>query len=323
MMIPVPLFTPRLSSLWLGLVTPLYARVGRKLIESLRNPTVVTTARARTAFAIRTRTHFREAIARALSREDADLADARWSDALSSAALARPWGGTRFGSRIVDSRACVVSASPQRAFEPIRDLAAVRGGTTATCSGRSGVPSTCRSAAPGCAAAGGTRAAAFRRGVDFWRVEAFEPVRLLRLSAEMQLPGRAWLQFEVSPVAADGIDIRQTAIFDPAGLAGLPYWYGLYPDPLAHLRRHAAHGVRRGPRRSRRAPKARASCDGHGSVAHDDRRRPLAHAGLGRPRALCRPLVRDRTPPQPLPGPMRGRRGRDVPRRFRTAASPS
>jgi hypothetical protein len=64
--------------------------------------------------------------------------------------------------------------------------------------------------------------------VDFWRVEAYEPDRLLRLRAEMRLPGRAWLQFEV-----DGDEqssrIRQTAIFDPVGLAGLLYWYALLP----------------------------------------------------------------------------------------------
>ena len=120
-LIPVPLLTPRLSSLWLGLVTPLYARVGRKLIESLRNPTVVTSDRARTAFAVRPRP-LREAIARALSREDAELAATRWSDALSSAALPPPWGGTRFGTRLVDSRACVVEAAPPRAFAPVRRL---------------------------------------------------------------------------------------------------------------------------------------------------------------------------------------------------------
>jgi hypothetical protein len=60
-------------------------------------------------------------------------------------------------------------------------------------------------------------------------VEAFEPDRLLRLRAEMRLPGRAWLQFEVTPVEGDRSEIRQTAIFDPAGLAGLAYWYALYP----------------------------------------------------------------------------------------------
>ena len=64
--------------------------------------------------------------------------------------------------------------------------------------------------------------------LDFWRVEAIEPPRMLRLNAEMRLPGRAWLQFEVEPDGSSSI-VRQTAIFDPHGLPGLLYWYGLTP----------------------------------------------------------------------------------------------
>ena len=64
--------------------------------------------------------------------------------------------------------------------------------------------------------------------VDFWRVEAYEPDRRLRLMAEMKLPGRAWLEFEVEP-DADGSTIRQTAVFDPAGLVGRLYWYAVSP----------------------------------------------------------------------------------------------
>ena len=64
--------------------------------------------------------------------------------------------------------------------------------------------------------------------LDFWRVEAFEPDRLLRLRAEMKLPGRAWLQFEVDGTDS-GSTIRQTAIFHPTGLLGIAYWYGLFP----------------------------------------------------------------------------------------------
>lgn len=64
--------------------------------------------------------------------------------------------------------------------------------------------------------------------VDFWRVEAYEPDRRLRLAAEMKLPGRAWLEFEVQP-DAEGVAIRQTAVFDPIGLLGLLYWYAVYP----------------------------------------------------------------------------------------------
>jgi hypothetical protein len=64
--------------------------------------------------------------------------------------------------------------------------------------------------------------------LDFWRVEAFEPERRLRLAAEMRLPGRAWLEFEVSEDEGKS-KIRQTAIFDPLGLRGLAYWYALCP----------------------------------------------------------------------------------------------
>jgi hypothetical protein len=64
--------------------------------------------------------------------------------------------------------------------------------------------------------------------VDCWRVEAYEPERRLRLVAEMKLPGRAWLEFQVEG-KDDGSVIHQTAVFDPIGLAGLVYWYGIYP----------------------------------------------------------------------------------------------
>ncbi len=66
--------------------------------------------------------------------------------------------------------------------------------------------------------------------VDWWRVEAIEPGALLILRAEMRLPGRAWLRFDVYPAEdGNGSVIRQTAIFDPDGIPGLLYWYALYP----------------------------------------------------------------------------------------------
>jgi len=65
--------------------------------------------------------------------------------------------------------------------------------------------------------------------VDFWRVEAVEPDRLLRLRAEMKVPGRAWLEFRVEPVDAVTSRLFQTAFFAPRGLTGLLYWYLLYP----------------------------------------------------------------------------------------------
>lgn len=99
LMISVPLLTPRLSSLWLGLVTPVYARIGRQLIYSIRHPTVVHDHTALQTFAIRPM-GIENAIARALVNEDRAFAQTRWSDALSSGGAPSRWGGVRFGTRI-------------------------------------------------------------------------------------------------------------------------------------------------------------------------------------------------------------------------------
>jgi uncharacterized protein YbjT (DUF2867 family) len=228
LLIPVPLLTPRLSSLWLGLVTPLYARVGRKLVDSLRNPTVVRDPSAVARFPVRPR-GVREAIARALVNEDQEFAETRWSDAVSSSGLRERFGGELRGTRFVDTRAVRIPVPPQRAFDPIQRIGGARGWYYGNflwrLRGRLDL------------LVGGI---GLRRGrrhsdrvlagdpIDFWRVEAVEPDRLLRLRAEMKVPGRAWLQFEVAP-APGGSEVRQTAIFDASGLAGLLYWYALYP----------------------------------------------------------------------------------------------
>lgn len=226
--VSVPLLTPRLSSLWLGLVTPIYARVGRKLIDSLRYPTIVRDDSALRSFDIRPR-GIREAIARALANEEQEFALTRWSDALSSAGKTPGWGGARFGTRIVDSRTASVAVARSRAFAPIRRIGGATGwyfgdrlwrlrGLLDLMAGGPGLRRGRRS--PEAVAPGDT--------IDFWRVEAFEPERLLKLAAEMRLPGRAWLEFEVTD-KGPGTTIRQTAIFDPVGLSGLLYWYLLYP----------------------------------------------------------------------------------------------
>src|SRR5664279_4175600 len=111
-MISVPVLTPRLSSLWLGLVTPVYARVGRELVEGLRNETVVHDPSALTLFPIRPR-GLSEAIRRALVNEDREFAATRWSDALSSGPPARSFGGASVGSRLIDSRVARVPVPPE------------------------------------------------------------------------------------------------------------------------------------------------------------------------------------------------------------------
>ncbi len=227
-MIPVPVLTPRLSSLWLGLVTPVYARVGRKLVDSMRNPTLVSDPAALKAFRIKPK-GLTEAIERALRHEDQEFAVTHWSDALSSSGKTKTWGGVQLGTRLVDSRTVQVSVPPPSAFAPVRQIGGANGwyfanflwwlrGSLDLLVGGVGLRRGRRDPhmlAPGDA-------------LDFWRVEAFEPDRRLSLAAEMKVPGRAWLQFEVEPDGRGSV-IRQTAIFDPAGLPGLLYWYALYP----------------------------------------------------------------------------------------------
>ncbi len=227
-MIPVPFLTPHLSSLWLGLVTPLYARVGRKLVESLRNPTLLSNNLASRTFSVKPRT-VRDAIARALVSEDREFAETRWSDALSSGGTPRSWGGQRFGSRLIDSRAVTVAVPPDHAFAPVRRIGGKTGwyygnwlwslrGFLDLLVGGVGVRRGRRD--PEELSVGDT--------LDFWRVELYERPQILRLYAEMKLPGRAWLEFEVTP-CDEGSVIRQTAMFDPIGLFGMLYWYAVYP----------------------------------------------------------------------------------------------
>ena len=226
--IPVPVLTPRLSALWLGLVTPVFARIGSKLLEGVKNATVVEDPSALEAYSIRPR-GISQAIREALDNEDREFAETRWSDALSSGGCNRGYGGELFGSRIVDSHAIETDLSSGQLFGPVQEVGGERGwyfgnwlwqlrGFIDLLAGGVGVRRGRRhpvEIAPGDA-------------IDFWRVESFSPDRLLRLRAEMKVPGRAWLQFEVNR-SGEGSELRQTAIFDPLGLWGKAYWYALYP----------------------------------------------------------------------------------------------
>jgi uncharacterized protein YbjT (DUF2867 family) len=226
--IPVPFLTPKLSSLWLGLVTPLYARVGRKLIDSIRHPTIVQDDSACQVFDIKPKS-VKEAIAEALRNEDKKFAQSRWSDSLSSAGSEKKWGGKRFGNRLIDRREIMVDHSPEDIFKVIQSIGGDTGWFYANWLWRlrgfidllfGGVGIRRGRRHPTQLAVGDA--------VDWWRVEAIEPDRLLNFKAEMKLPGRAWLEFKITPEGEKSM-LSQAAIFDPAGLMGLIYWYSVYP----------------------------------------------------------------------------------------------
>jgi uncharacterized protein YbjT (DUF2867 family) len=253
LMIPVPVLTPRLSGLWLKLVAPRYARVGRKLIDGLKNPTVVTSDAARRDFSLVPR-NLATAVGEAIRSEDAAFADRHWADLQDAAP--RRYGGVHEGRRLVDHRHAVVTVSADRAFAAIERIG-----------GRNGWYAcnwlwTLRGWID--RAIGGPGMSRGRRDpdrlvtgdvLDCWRVEACEPPRRLRLAAEMRMPGRGWLEFEVVPRDGD-VTIHQTAVFDPQGLGGLAYWYSIWPLHEIVFRRMLAgivrSAVRGGPLRAAR-----------------------------------------------------------------------
>jgi uncharacterized protein YbjT (DUF2867 family) len=226
--VPLSLVSSRASRLCLGFLTPVYGPIAAAMVDSLRNETVVRSDAARDAFAIRPR-GLAEAIERALVNEDHEFAETRWCDALAPLRPTPQWGGVAVGRRMVATRAVRVSCPPAEAFAPIRRI----GGRTGWYAldwfwALRGFLDTLRG---GVGLRRGRRDAQDLRvgdTVDFWRVERLDPGRRLLLAAEMKIPGRLWLQFEVEP-DGDGSLVRQTTVFDPAGYVGLAYWYALYP----------------------------------------------------------------------------------------------
>jgi uncharacterized protein YbjT (DUF2867 family) len=223
----MPLITPRASRVLLGLLTPVYGRVAAAMVDSLRNETIVTRSPTHAAFTGPQR-GLRAAIERALVNEDREFAETRWSDALPQEQPLR-WGGLAFGRRLVASRVMHVERKTEEAFAPIQRIGGSTGWYAANWFWRlRGFLDTLR---------GGVGLRRGRRDpddlrvgdtIDFWRVERLDPDRLLRLAAEMKIPGRLWLQFEVDPAEQDSL-VRQTTVFDPAGYVGLAYWYLFYP----------------------------------------------------------------------------------------------
>jgi uncharacterized protein YbjT (DUF2867 family) len=222
----VPFLSLTLSSRWLTLITPVYASIGRCLIESVRNPSVVEHFSAKELFAVRPM-GISQAIARALANEDRPAAETRWSDAAHAGLKsATPEPGHDLLSNEQTVR---IPLGPVDAFAPIRRIGGqtgwyfgnvlwkIRGLIDLMLGGvgmRRGRPD------PETPLLGST--------LDFWRVQIYEPGRRLRLFAEMKAPGRAWLDFRAEPDGASTV-IRQIAQFEPRGLKGLLYWYLLWP----------------------------------------------------------------------------------------------
>jgi uncharacterized protein YndB with AHSA1/START domain len=228
----VPVLTPRLSSLWVDLVTPIPSALARPLIEGLRTEVVVRDDAARRLLPQVQPLGYAEAVRRALEREGENAVETTWSDSSSSAGDRAPSvvDLVQRQGLIVERRERDVDAAPEDVWRVISGLGghagwlyanglwSLRGLLDRLCGG------------PGLRR-GRRDPLELRAGdaCDFWRVLQVQPGRRLRLGAEMKLPGRAWLELSVAPRDGGGSRLCVAASFEPRGLAGLLYWWVLYP----------------------------------------------------------------------------------------------
>jgi hypothetical protein len=211
-------------------MTPVPASIALPLVEGLRNEVIVRDDSARRLFPGIRPLGYGEALDRALERLERGDVETAWSDALASSPRGAPSVQLAVAEgMIVERRSLRVDLPPEPLYRAFSGLGGERGWLAMDWAWEARGILDQLAGGPG-----------FRRGrrdpdnlrpgdaLDFWRVEAVEPGRLLRLRAEMKVPGRAWLQFEA--VQEDGgTRLVQTAYFAPHGLAGHLYWYALYP----------------------------------------------------------------------------------------------
>jgi uncharacterized protein YbjT (DUF2867 family) len=225
-LVPIPLLTPHLSSLFLHWFTPIPASISRALIDGMRNEVVVHDHAAEEIFTV-PHVPYQEAVRRALIRVQSGSAETYWSGAVPGL---RP--GTALAvteGMIIDDRRVESAASASAVFATFAGIGGQRGWFYGDWGWR--LRGAIDRAVGGVGLRRGRRSPnELRTGdaLDFWRVEEVIAGRLVRLRAEMKLPGRAWLQFEVTDLPAGGSLLVQRAFFEPHGLFGLLYWYSLY-----------------------------------------------------------------------------------------------
>jgi uncharacterized protein YbjT (DUF2867 family) len=236
LIIPVPVLTPRLSSGWVGLVTPVPYNLARRLVESLKNEVVATPSEIRKLVPDPQQglTDFATAAKLALTKVKEARVETRWSDASVPGTPSEPlptdpdWAG---GTLYKDIRIVHTSKSVEEVCTKVQAIGGDNGYSTASWAWEvRGLMDRM---------VGGVGLRRGRRdpnhlivgdALDFWRVEEVIPNKLLRLRAEMKMPGLAWLEFGVEPDPATGGSIlTQVAIFAPKGLAGHLYWWAVWP----------------------------------------------------------------------------------------------
>ncbi len=244
LMIPVPVLTPRLSSYWCSLVTPIPSGIARPLIEGLRNEVVVRDPEPARAYGIEPKP-FETAVQRAIDRRDRHAVETTWFDSLGLPGRKDLAQDESREGMLLDRQRRRVHAPVGVTFAQVERLGGAAGWPFGNWMWR--IRGLMDRAVGGPGMRLGRRDPRHVRvgdAVDFWRVEEIRPNELLRLRAEMRVPGRAWLQYEVIDDPA-GSRLVQTAFFEPKGLSGRVYWYLLLPAHLFIFRGSIRELVRR------------------------------------------------------------------------------
>lgn len=228
--IKVPVLTPRLSSHWIGLVTPLPSRIAKPLVDGLKNELLCKSNKAKELFGFKT-ISYKEAVKLALQQNKEGKTETIWFSSYSSGVKSKivPHHLVQKEGMMIEKREMVVKASAEMTFNAFTSLGGKNGWYAVTLWKIRGYIDLLF---------GGVGLRRGRRSenelitgdpLDFWRVEAIEKNKMLRLRAEMKVPGKAWLQFQSEETNNNKSILTQTAFYEPKGLWGLLYWYALYP----------------------------------------------------------------------------------------------
>ena len=232
-LVRTPFYAPRLSAYWVHMVTPIHWRVVLPLIEGLRARLIVRDEAARKLFPQIKPIDFQTAVHLALGRIQRDNVETSWSDALVTVAGdVKPYQWTMEEGMFIETRQKLLDLSPEHVFRSYMGIGGERGWLYMDWAW--GIRGWLDKAVGGVGLRRGRRHPdEIRAGesLDFWRVEEVEKNRLMRLRAEMKLPGKAWLQFESQPQDAKNAKtlLTITAYFAPYGLLGFLYWYAMWP----------------------------------------------------------------------------------------------
>ena len=230
-LIPTPFYAPRLSAYWIHMVTPIHWRIVLPLIEGLRAKLVVHDDLAKRLFPQIKPLDFQTATYLALRRVRIDKVETSWSDALvTTAGDVKPYTFTVEEGLMIERRQVLVDLPSNALFRAYTGLGGERGWLYMDWAWA--IRGWMDKLVGGVGLRRGRRhpdEIFVGESLDFWRVEALEPNRLMRLRAEMKVPGDAWLQFESIPQENGKTLLTVNAFFDVHGVTGLLYWYAMFP----------------------------------------------------------------------------------------------